>query len=188
VSARRSVPRGRLIGVLGLLLAGALGLLSATQPWGSATLLDGRELAVAGQDAAGAMTTLSLAIVALALVLALAGPVWRLVLGALALLLGALLTVHAATAISGVGAAIATLVADATGLAGSAQQAELAATASTAWPVVGIAAGALAAAVGVWVLLTARRWPARASRAARYERNGSGLAWDVMDDGEDPTR
>ncbi|MFA4841955.1 MAG: Trp biosynthesis-associated membrane protein [Agrococcus sp.] len=178
----------RLVAVLALLLAGAMGLLAATQPWGSATLVDGRELAVAGQDVGGAMTTLSLAIVALALVLPLAGRVWRLVLGALALLLGALLAVHAATAQTGVEAAIATLVADATGLAGSAQQTELAATASTAWPVVGVAAGALTAAVGVWVLVTARRWAARASRAARYERSGSGLAWDVMDDGEDPTR
>ena len=59
----------RVAAVLGLLLAGAMGLLAATQPWGSATLLDGRELAVAGQDVAGALTTLSLATVALALVL-----------------------------------------------------------------------------------------------------------------------
>ena len=49
-------------------------------------------------------------------------------------------------------------------------------------------AGLVAAAAGVWVLITARRWPARARRAARYERSGSGLAWDVMDDGDDPTR
>ena len=188
MTARRAAPSGRVVAVLGLLLAGALGLLSATQPWGSATLRDGRELAVAGQDVAGAMTTLSLATVALALVLPLAGPVWRLVLSALALLLGALLTAHAATAPAGVDAAIATVVADATGLAGSAQQAELAATAGSGWPLVGIAAGALAAAVGLWVLVTARRWPARAPRTARYERSGSGLAWDVMDDGEDPTR
>jgi MFS family permease len=188
VSARRTAPRGRLIAVLGLLLAGALGLLSATQPWGSATLVDGRVLTIAGQDVAGAMTTLSLAIVALALVLPFAGRVWRLVLGALALLLGALLGVHAGAARVGVGDAIAALVADATGLAGSAQQAELASGAITGWSFIGIAAGALAAAVGVWVLATARRWPERSSRAARYERNGSGLAWDVMDDGEDPTR
>lgn len=178
----------RVAAVLGLLLAGAMGLLAATQPWGSATLLDGRQLAVAGQDVAGGMTTLSLATVALALVLPLAGPVWRLVLGTLALLLGALLAAHAATAQAGVGAATAALVADATGLAGSAQQAELAATGGTAWPLIGIAAGALDAAVGVWVLVTARRWPAKAPRASRYERSGSGLAWDVMDDGEDPTR
>lgn len=180
--------RGRLVAVVGLLVAGALGLLAATQTWGSATLLDGRELAAAGQDVAGALTTLSLATVALALVLPLAGRVWRLVLGALALVLGSLLGAHAATAQAGIGDAVATLVADATGLAGSAQQAELAATATTGWPVAGIAAGALAAAVGVWVLVTGRRWPARAPRAARYERSGSGLAWDVMDDGEDPTR
>lgn len=174
--------------VVALLLAGALGLLSATQVWGSATLLDGRELAVAGQDVAGALTTLSLATVALALVLPLAGRVWRLVLGALALLLGALLAVHAAAEQGGVGAALESLVADATGLAGTAQQAEVAASATTAWPVLGIVAGIVAGAAGIWVLVTFRRWPERARRAARYERSGSGLAWDVMDDGDDPTR
>ncbi len=178
----------RVLAVLGLLAAGALGLLAATQPWGSATLQDGRELAVAGQDVAGGMTTLSLATVALALVVPLAGPVWRIVLGALALLLGTLLAVHAGGARTGVADALAALVADATGLAGSAQQAELASTATTAWPVLGIAAGVLGAAAGAWVLATARRWPARPRRAARYERSGSGLAWDVMDDGDDPTR
>ncbi len=187
-SGRRAAPSGRIVAVLGLLLAGALGLLSATQPWGSATLLDGRELAVAGQDVAGAMTTLSLATVALALVLPLAGRAWRLVLGALALLLGGLLAVHAAAARGGVGAALEALVADATGLAGTAQQAELAASATTGWPVLGIVAGAVGALVGIWVLVTSRRWPERAARAARYERSGSGLAWDVMDDGDDPTR
>lgn len=184
----RRAPSGRVVAVLGLLLSGALGLLSATQPWGSATLLDGRELAVAGQDVAGALTTLSLASVALALVLPLAGRVWRLVLGALALLLGGLLAAHAAASRDGVGTALEALVADATGLAGTAQQAELAASSTTAWPVLGAVVGALGAAVGVWVLVTARRWPERAARAARYERSGSGLAWDVMDDGDDPTR
>lgn len=181
-------PSGRIVAVLGLLLAGALGVLSATQPWGSATLRDGRELVVAGQDVAGALTTLSLAVIALALVLPLAGRIWRLVLGALALGLGALLAVHAGSARAGIDAAVGALVADATGLAGSAQRAELAASASSAWPLVGVAAGVVAAAAGAWVLATAGRWPARAQRAARYERSGSGLAWDVMDDGDDPTR
>lgn len=181
-------PSGRGVAVVALLLAGALGVLSATQPWGSATLRDGRELAVAGQDAAGALSALSFAVIALALVLPLAGRIWRLVLGALALGVGALLAVHAGAARGGIAEAVATLVADATGLAGSAQQAELATTATTAWPLVGVAAGALAAAAGVWVLATGRGWPARARRTARYERSGSGLAWDVMDDGDDPTR
>jgi hypothetical protein len=179
---------GRLVAVLGLLLAGALGLLAATQPWARATLVDGRELAVAGQELAGGLTILSLACVALALVLPIAGTVWRFVLAGLAVVLGALLAVHSASAADGVDPAVAALVADATGIAGSAQAAEIAELTTAPWPWVAIAAGALAALVGGWTMLTARRWPVRAARAARYERTGSGLAWDVMDDGEDPTR
>ncbi|UOW00502.1 Trp biosynthesis-associated membrane protein [Agrococcus sp. SCSIO52902] len=185
--ARRG-PSGRVVAVLALLVAGALGLLGATQPWATVALVDGRMLATAGQEIAGGLTILSLATVALALVLPLAGRVWRLVLGALALALGVLMAVHAAGAVAGVGPALEALVAEATGLAGTAQQAEVAELATTGWSSAATAGGALAALAGVWVLLTAHRWPARAPRTARYERTGSGLVWDAMDDGEDPTR
>lgn len=180
--------RGRLVATLGLLLAAGLGLLAATQPWASATLLDGRAVAPTGQSLAGALTVMALACAVLALVLPIAGRVWRYVLGALAALLGVGLIAHVAAARAGVDAAVAALIADATGLAGTAQQGEIAALATTAWPTAGLVAGALAALVGAWVLATAHAWPAKAKRSARYERTGSGLAWDVMDDGEDPTR
>lgn len=179
--------RGRLVAVLALLAAGALGLLAATQPWASASLVDGRELAVPGQDLAGGLTILSLASVALALVLPIAGLAWRFALGALAVLLGGLTAVHALASRAGIPAAVEALVADATGLAGTAQAAEIASLAEAPWPIAGVAAGLIAIVGGLVALVTARRWPERARRAERYER-GTGLAWDVMDDGEDPTR
>lgn len=184
----RLIARGRTVAAVGLLLAAALGLLAATQPWGSATLVDGRVLTATGQQLAGGLTILSLACAVLALVLPIAGRVWRYVLGALALALGAGLIAHVASARALVGSAIDGLVAEATGLAGSAQSAEVAALAQHGTPIAGIAAGVVAVATALWVLVTAHRWPARVARAARYERSGSGLAWDVMDDGEDPTR
>ena len=184
----RLLARGRTVAAVGLLLAAALGLLAATQPWGSALLVDGRLLTATGQDLAGGLTILALACAVLALVLPIAGRVWRAVLGLLALALGAGLVTQVLATRDGVRAVLDALVAEATGIAGSAQSAEVARIAVDGWPAAGIAAGAVAVLVGLWVLVTGHRWPARTPRAARYERSGSGLAWDVMDDGEDPTR
>jgi hypothetical protein len=184
----RLLARGRTVASVLLLLAAALGLLSATQPWASVVLVDGRTLAATGQQLAGALTVMALACAVLALVLPLAGRVWRIVLGLLALALGAGLIAHVSTAQAGIGRALDVLVADATGISGSAQAAEVASLVADGWQGAGLAAGAAAALAGAWVLATGHRWPARAKRAARYERTGSGLAWDAMDDGEDPTR
>ncbi|GAA3600317.1 Trp biosynthesis-associated membrane protein [Agrococcus terreus] len=180
--------RARTISVLGLLAAGALGLLAATQPWAMVTLVDGRELTTSGQGVAASLSIVAFVCIATALVLPIAGRWWRVVLGALAVLAGGALAAEAWGARARVDEAVAELVAEATGLAGSAQQAEIARLAATGWPDAAVAGGALAVLVGAWVLATGHRWPARAARAARYERTGSGLAWDAMDDGEDPTR
>lgn len=184
----RLLTRGRMIAALALLVAAALGLVAATQPWGSVTLIDGRVLSATGQDLAGALTIMSLACAVLALVLLIAGRIWRYVLGGLALLLGGALIAHALAAQAGVLAALHALVAEATGIAGSAQTEEITTLSVHGTPGFGIGAGALAIVAALWVLASAHRWPTRAKRAARYERTGSGLAWDVMDDGEDPTR
>lgn len=185
---KRLLARGRAITVVLLLVAAALGLLAATQPWGSVELTDGRMLAVAGSELAGGVTIMALALAVLALVLPIAGIVWRVLLGVLAAILGAGLVAHVQAARGGIIAALDTRVADATGIAGSAQGSEIVATALHGWPALALASGAIAVVAGAWAALSARSWPARAARAARYERTGSGLAWDAMDDGEDPTR
>lgn len=185
---KRLLARGRSITVVLLLVAAALGLVAATQPWGSVELTDGRVLSVAGSELAGGTTIMALALAVLALVLPIAGVLWRVLLGVLAVILGAGLVAHVQSTRDGVSAALDTRVADATGIAGSAQGAEIVGVVVHGWPALGIAGGAIAVIAGVWAALSARRWPARATRAARYERTGSGLAWDAMDDGEDPTR
>ncbi|WP_347757434.1 Trp biosynthesis-associated membrane protein [Agrococcus sp. ProA11] len=184
----RLLVRGRSVAVLLLLLAAALGVLSATQPWGSALLTDGRALAVTGQELASGVTIMSLSLAVLALVLPIAGIAWRFILGALAAILGAGLIAHVLGTRGGILAALDARVAEATGIAGSGQAAEIVELAVHGWPALGVASGAIAIAAGLWVGGSARSWPARAPRAARYERTGSGLAWDAMDDGEDPTR
>ncbi|WP_405216824.1 Trp biosynthesis-associated membrane protein [Agrococcus sp. Ld7] len=180
--------RGRSITVLLLLLAAALGMLAATQPWGTVQLTDGRVLTVAGQELAGGATIMALALAALALVLPISGTLWRFVLALLAAVLGVGLVTHVQSSRDGIVAALDARVADATGIAGSAQGSEIVGTVVSAWPLLGIAGGTLAILAGGWAAVSARSWPARATRAARYERTGSGLAWDALDDGEDPTR
>ncbi|WP_413319932.1 Trp biosynthesis-associated membrane protein [Agrococcus sp. 1P02AA] len=182
------IARGRSIAALGLLLAAALGLLASTQPWGSVALVDGRTLDAPGQQLAPGLTMTAFAWAALALVLPLAGRVWRWILGALGIVLGAAAIATTLAAKQQVGAALDALVAEATGLAGTGHASEVVRLTASGWPDAGLVAGALAVLLGLWVLATSHRWPARAARTARYERGGSGLAWDVMDEGEDPTR
>lgn len=184
----RLLTRGRSITVLLLLLAAALGLLAATQPWGSVELTDGRVLSVAGQELAGGTTIMALALAVLALVLPISGIVWRYLLGVLAGIIGVGLIAHVQATGSGILAALEVRVADATGISGSGQGSEIVETVVNGWPALGVVSGAIAVAAGLWAAISARRWPARATRAARYERTGSGLDWDAMDDGEDPTR
>lgn len=171
-----------------LLLAAALGLLTATQPWGSVELTDGRVLSVAGGQLAGGVTIMALALAVLALVLPISGIVWRFLLGVLAAILGIGLIAHVQSTRDGVLAVLDARVADATGIAGSGQGSEIVETVVNGWPVLGVVSGAIAIVAGLWAAISARSWPARPTRAARYERTGSGLAWDAMDDGEDPTR
>lgn len=185
----RLLARGRTVAALALLLAAGLGLFAATQPWRTVTLIDERALSLTGQDLAGGLTIMALTCLVLGIVLAIAGRIWKYVLGALALVLGAAILAHVQASLGGIDAAMEALVAEATGIAGTGQAAEVAETRSGGGtPVAGMIAGGLAVLAGLWVLTTAHRWPARAKRASRYERTGSGLAWDVMDDGEDPTR
>jgi hypothetical protein len=62
---------------------------------------------------------------------------------------------------------------------------------TTPWPAVGIIAGALMIATGLFIAVTARRWPVSGSRYARTRlETPEGDAvhdWDALSDGDDPT-
>lgn len=198
-----------------VLAASGLALLAWTQVWVNVTVgQDGsarQSLAVSGSTAAPGVTALALAGLALAGALSIAGPVIRVVLGALEVLLGASVVLSAVLAITDPAAASAGAVTDATGISGAASVVDAVASAAvTPWPFVALFAGVVMAGAGIGVLVTARRWPGPTSRyqAVRIEAaepgeatdaDGHGAAgtpaperdavddWDGLSRGEDPT-
>lgn len=192
--------RARSMAVLGMLLAGALGVLASTQTWIDVTLADGAQqtLAVPGSDAVPVLTPLSLAALALGAALSIVGPVLRYVFGALGVAIAAFVGVATAQVLftSPVSATAAT-VSEATGISGLDAVADLVAqTSLTPWPAVTLVAQVLLAAAGVFTLATARRW--RTGSGRKY-RSGTAAAadasrphdaidsWDDLSRGDDPT-
>lgn len=196
--------------ILGVVLLAALELTASTQPWFSLVLAapegDGQRIDVAGTVAAPALSALALAGLALAAALAIAGPAFRVVLGVLQVVLGGSVVLAASTALADPVRAGASLVTDATAIAGEHSVAALVASSSwTAWPVVALLCGAFTALLGVGVLVTVRRWPGSARKgASRFEpADGYGhgastvstkdgdidpvVSWDELSRGDDPT-
>src|SRR4051794_25247525 len=112
--AARSGRRLKSIAILAVLVLSALTFLAWSQSWGSLTIVAGSTSAatldVPGSVAAPALSALALAGIALAGALAIAGPVIRIVLGALEVLLGASVLASAVGALTDPVAAGASVV------------------------------------------------------------------------------
>jgi uncharacterized membrane protein (TIGR02234 family) len=180
------------------ILVAALALLSWTQSWVRGSLTDGQSIAAAGDIAAPAIPPLAFAALALTAALALAGVVFRVILGVLLSLLSAAILTSALLALVDPIAAAAAAITALSGVEGvSSVRALVTGTTITAWPWVALVAGLIGLVGGVLVALTARRWPARARRydAVRLvataeepdERADPLSAWDDLSDGRDPT-
>jgi Tryptophan-associated transmembrane protein (Trp_oprn_chp) len=188
--------RVRLLALLLPVVVGATAFLAWSQPWVVVTLADERLVTAAGDAAAPAVPPLALAALALVGALALAGPVFRVLLGLLQSALGLGIAVSGLLAIGDPIAAAAARITETTGIAGDAAvRALVAETVLTPWPGVAIAAGAAGILVGLLIAATASRWPPRtrrydAVRMAPVEGSGHGArldAWDALSDGDDPT-
>ncbi|MEC5149597.1 Trp biosynthesis-associated membrane protein [Cryobacterium sp. GrIS_2_6] len=197
--------------VLLVIAASGLALLAWSQVWIDVRVVQGSstvDLPISGSTAAGALSALALAGLALAGALTIAGPVIRVVLGALEVLLGFSVSLGAALAIGNPAAASAAGITKATGIAGNASiQDGVTAAALTPWAFAGFAAGAIMAVAGVAILVTTRRWPGATSRyqAVRFEpadgapgsqpaasagedeREDAVITWDGLTRGDDPT-
>ena len=182
--------RAKYLTLLALVVGSGLTLLASTQPWFVVHLTDVGEhsatISVAGSAAAPALTALSLAGLALAAALAIAGPVFRLVLALLGVLLGVSVLISAGSAVGDALQASSATITTSTGVAGTASIARLVSRADTAlWPWLAIAGGVVLVLASVAVFVTSRLWPG-ASR--RYQTRFEGrLDADVDgdDDGED---
>lgn len=182
--------RERLAVVLGVLLAGALAVLSSTQTFATATVTGVREpVVVAGSAAAPALAPLGIVALALGIALTIAGRGARIVLGVVLVLLGAGIVACALPNVlddaTGTHAAIVT----ATGV--SDVDPFVLSRTGTAWPLLGVVAGALAALLGLGVVVRGRRWSTggRRFRAdAPVTRSTDPISeWDALSKGGDPT-
>lgn len=170
----------------------ALVLLSWTQEWFAIRLGSGETLSIAGDVAAPALTALALSGLALAGALAIAGTVFRVILGLIQVSIGALVITSAVLALADPVAASAREITQATGVSGDESIAALVSAAvASPWPAVTVVLGILLALLGLATALTTRYWPvsSRKYQAVRLEEtDGSPVAdWDALSDGRDPT-
>ena len=181
--------------VLIVAAAGAAALLAGTQPWVSFSLAEGNvDEAVTGHAVNPALSPVAIAAIIAALVISLAGRVFRWVLSTLIVLLGVGICWGAWAMLGDPIRAVRSRVAELTGLTGSVVDAEVTAVA-TPWPVVTIALGALICIGGLAMLVTSRRWRTSDRRyRSTAERHPQAAVepdrisdWDALSDGEDPT-
>jgi hypothetical protein len=195
------IRRARLLTVLSMLVAGAIGVIGSTQTWLSVALADGASepLLVAGADALPILTPLSLAALALGAAISITGLVLRYVFGVLSVAIGAILGVLTAQiAVAAPVSSFAGAVTDATGIGGTdAVAALVSSTTATPWPGVTLVAQIVLVLAGVFTLVTARRWRGSADRryqTASAASGGDGSrphdaidSWDDLSRGDDPT-
>lgn len=187
--------RAKPLALGGIALSGAAGLLAGSQTWISFMVEGAHSLeTVTGHDVNPALSPVSIAVIAAALALTIAGPVFRRVLGALVALLGAGAAILSIGVLANPIAALAGRVTELTGITGANAAAAVTWHETGAWGYVSVVAGALALAFGVFVIATAGRWAAGGRKydaAARMETT-SGKPdrisdWDALTGGDDPT-
>jgi hypothetical protein len=190
--------RLKIIGLIASILLSALTLLAWTMTWFD-VVLGGTEparlaISVTGEVAAPALAALGLAGLALVAALAIAGPVFRTVLGLLQAAIGACVAWSAWGAIANPVAASAPLVTETTGISGARSiEALVESVAATPWPWITMVVCALMVVTGIFIVATARRWPGATSRyqGVRFEDPDAPRSavsdWDSLSDGSDPT-
>lgn len=201
------IRRARLLSVVVIVACGALGVISSTQTWLTVVLDDGAHhaLEVPGASAVPVLAPLSLAVLALGAALSIVGLALRYVFGALAVLIGGLLAWStAAVVFQHPVSAVASVVTEATGIAGESSVAKLVASiTATAWPAVTLAVWAVLVVAGVFVLATGHAWartgrryrtvdaPRTSTPAGSRPHDAAGSRsiddWDDLSRGEDPT-
>jgi uncharacterized membrane protein (TIGR02234 family) len=183
--------------VVGAALAGALALVAGGQSWARVTVtlaepLPPVESTLSGAEAAPLVAACGPVLLAAAVALLAVRAVGRVAVGLLVATAGAVL------AWSGLRAVVAGVPVD--GVRGAVG--EIAVDTLATWPGLAAAAGVLGVAVGLFVVLRGRAWPAMGRRyerrpdAAATRTTGSAplsdedraqAAWKALDRGEDPT-
>lgn len=193
------VRRGRSFTVIGLLLAGGIGIISSTQTWLTVIRSDaGEPIEVPGADAVALLAPLSLAVLAAGAALALVGTVLRYIFAVLSLSAGALLAFWTAQILIDTPlSAVAPTITATTGLAGERTLGDIAlAIEPTAWPTIALVGWAILIITALFALITAHRWRHggrrfRTDAAPHTDTVGTVDpidSWDDLSRGTDPTR
>ncbi|MFA7497083.1 MAG: Trp biosynthesis-associated membrane protein [Leucobacter sp.] len=181
------------VALAGIALAGAVALGAGSQTWISFMLADTHSLeTVTGHDVNAALSPVAIALIAAALALAIAGPVFRRILGALVALLGAGTAALAIGVLADPTSALVGRVTEITGLSGGSGS-SIVWMEMSMWGYVCAVAGVLAVALGAVVLVTAGRWAAAGRKydsdtrrvdPAKPDRISD---WDALSEGDDPS-
>jgi hypothetical protein len=187
--------------IVAILAVAGLVFLTWTRPWFvfevTAGQTEGVPVRATGEAAAPALAALGLAGLAAGAALSIAGRVFRVILGALTVLIGGSVVLSAVLALTDPVAASASEISAATGIAGHDSIANAVESVEiSAWPALAIVVGALLAVAGAVVAVTAGRWPgpSRKYDAVRSARPDDGVpldavdSWDELSRGDDPTR
>ncbi|WP_243063040.1 Trp biosynthesis-associated membrane protein [Humibacter sp. RRB41] len=208
MSASRSGRSFKYGAILLALVGSGLALSASTQTWYTLHLTaaagHSAALAVTGSNSAPAIAALSVAGLAFAGALALAGRVLRYVLAVLGLVLAGSVIGSAIGAIADPSGSSISVVTKATGIAGDASvRAVIGSTDATAWPALALTGGILLALAAVAVIAFAHTWPTASRRygavkdAAEPVRSDADAHlsardaaiddWDELSRGDDPT-
>ncbi|MBC9944888.1 Trp biosynthesis-associated membrane protein [Leucobacter sp. cx-328] len=153
---------------------------------------------VSGHNANPALSPVGVAALVAALVLAIAGSVFRRVLAVLIALLGAGIAYGGFSVLNDPIAAVRGTATELTGLSGDAVETVIVAS-TTVWPIVVIVAGVLIAILGIVALFVSGNWGAgdrkyasgaEKSRKPEVKKSAGPdriSDWDALSDGEDPT-
>ena len=192
-SSERRARRLRLYTIAAVGAVAGLTLITTTQTWWTIQLAT-KSLPLAGTVAAPALTALSLCGLVLAAALALAGPVFRLILGVLQLLLAFTIVFTTIFSLARPDQPSESAVQTATGIAGSSSiDSLIRSVALTPWGFVAAGLGVIAFLVGAWLLGTFRSWPTASRKyqavqfAAADGPRDAVVDWDALSDGGDPT-
>jgi hypothetical protein len=185
--------RLRLYTILGIALIAGLSLLTTTQTWWTVRLAT-QSLTIAGTVAAPALVALSLCGLVLTAALALAGPLFRVILGVLELLLAFTILLTTIMSLASPDQPSSNAVSAATGITGTSSVAALIKGVTlTPWGYFAVAFGVLAFLAGLWLIVSSRFWPpaTRKYQAVRFVApdgpRDAVVDWDSLTEGTDPT-
>jgi len=169
-------------------------LVAWTQPWVAITLTDENSLSVLGDVSAGALSALALSGLALCGAIAIAGPVFRIILGVLQAFIGVAAALSSVIALTQPVESAAAAISEASGVSGDAIADQVASLEVSAWPAIALIASIALGALGIVIAVTAKKWPGSARRfeASRLEPVDAARSsvddWDSLSSGDDPTR